>query len=169
MGELFVQFGVDWHLLLAQAVNFGVLLFLLARFVYRPILAMLAKRRQDIEKGIRFTKEAQESRDRADAIAAERMREARASALTIVTSAEETARIRKEEIAQEAIKKSEAIVADARRLIVQEKAKMMESAYGEAENIIERGIAQVLGKMHPAERDRALIREALTELKALQS
>ncbi len=166
MGELIRQFGVDCRLLLAQAVNFGVLLFLLAKFVYRPILAMLAKRRHDIEKGVRFTKEAQESRDRADATAAERMREAQASALAIVTGAEETAKIRKEEIAQEAVKKSEAIVADARRLIRQEKAKMKEEAYADAENLVRSGVAGVLGKMSPKERDAGLVTEALRELKA---
>ena len=166
MAELIRQFGVDWRLLIAQAVNFGVLLFLLTKFVYRPILAMLTKRRQDIEKGIRFTKEAEESLARMDVMAQEKKNEAHASALAIVTSAEDTAKIRKEEIVAEAAKKSEAVVDAARRLIQQEKAKMTEDVYKDAEHLIRAGISGVLGRMGPKERDAELIRDALTELKS---
>ena len=136
MSELIRQFGVDWKLLLAQAVNFSLLIFLLSKFAYRPILAMLKKRREDIEKGIRFTREA-----------------------------EETARTRKDEIALEAVKKSEQIVEEARRAIRQEKAKMMERAYMEAEGMMRTGIAAVLGRMPAEKRDADLIREAVSQLK----
>ena len=166
MSELIRQFGVDWKLLLAQAVNFGILIFLLTKFAYRPILAMFAKRREDIEKGVRFTKEAEEARDRADAMSAAEMRRARAQALAVVTGAEETAKIRKEEIATEATRKSEAIIADARRAAAQEKAKMSDAAYADARDLIRSGIARVLGKMPAKERDAELIREALAELKS---
>ncbi len=169
MGELIRQFGVDWRLLIAQAVNFGVLLFLLAKFVYRPILAMLAKRREDIEKGVQFTKSAKEELARMDVMAEEKITEARASALNIVSQAEETAKNRGEEIAAQSAKKSEAIVAASRRLIGQEKAKMTESMYADAEDLVRAAVARVLGKMKPADRDQELIREAIAALKSGQS
>ena len=168
MSELIRQFGVDWRLLAAQAVNFGVLLFLLARFVYRPILAMLQKRREDIEKGILFTKRAEEELARVDVAAEEKLAEAREKAFGIVSQAEETAKIRGEEIAVETTKKSEAIVAASRRVIQQEKAKMSEAVYGEAEELVRAAVVTVLGKMKPAERDQELIREAITALKSAQ-
>lgn len=168
MQELVHNFGVDWRLLLAQAVNFGVLAFLLAKFAYRPILNILKKRRDEIERGVRFTKNAEETLGRADRMSEEKLIAAQQEALAIVTVAEETARVRKEEIAAEAMLKSEAIMADARRVIAQEKAKMSEAAYADAEGLVRSGIARVLGKMPVRDRDSELIREALTELKTVR-
>src|SRR5262249_25230791 len=45
-------FGVDWTHLIAQIVSFGIVCALLYRFAYRPILAMLAQRREQIAQGM---------------------------------------------------------------------------------------------------------------------
>ena len=50
--EIFHAFGVDWRLLLIQAVNFGVLLLALWVFLYKPLLKLLDERRAKIEKGV---------------------------------------------------------------------------------------------------------------------
>ncbi len=50
--EIFHAFGVDWRLLLIQAVNFGVLMLILWRFLYRPLLRLLDDRRAKVEKGV---------------------------------------------------------------------------------------------------------------------
>ncbi|MDO8462794.1 MAG: F0F1 ATP synthase subunit B [bacterium] len=52
MGELLTNLGIDWRLLIAQIVNFLVLFFLLRKFLYRPVLAMLEKRRATIAEGV---------------------------------------------------------------------------------------------------------------------
>lgn len=168
MSDLVRNFGIDWKLLLAQAVNFGVLIFLLTRFAYRPILAMLKKRREEIEKGVRFTKDAENAFSRADAMSEEKLQQARRGALAIIADAEQSAKARKEGIMVEAAQKSEAIADGARRAIAQERAKMGEAAYADAEELIRSGIARVLGRMNPKERDSELIRDALAELKSAQ-
>ena len=38
MNELFAAFGIDWKLLLAQGVNFGIVLVALWYFLYRPVM-----------------------------------------------------------------------------------------------------------------------------------
>ena len=53
MSELFSQLGIDWKLLLAQGVNFVILLVVLTKFVYKPLMKMVEARRQKIELGIR--------------------------------------------------------------------------------------------------------------------
>ncbi len=59
MGVFIEKFGIDWRLLAAQAVNFFILFFLLAKFVYRPVISLLEKRRKRIEEGLTFTTEAE--------------------------------------------------------------------------------------------------------------
>lgn len=53
MGELFATFGVNWKLLLIQAVNFGLLLSVLTYFLYKPVLRIIDERREKIAEGVR--------------------------------------------------------------------------------------------------------------------
>ena len=165
MSELARQFGVDWRLLIAQAVNFFLLFFLLKRFAYAPILAMLKKRKDEIHKGLEFRDEAEKKLQEMRKIEEATIEEANRKALGIVTDAEQIAKTRKEEILRETTQKSEQIVDAAKRLIEEEKRKMGEHAYQNAEDLIRSGITHVLGKITPEERDKALIQEALQELR----
>ena len=58
MQQLFAQLGIDWHLLLSQAVNFFLLLVVLRLFVYTPLLKLLHDRRARIEEGLTKADEA---------------------------------------------------------------------------------------------------------------
>lgn len=55
--ELIKQFGLDPVLLGAQIINFLVVLFLLRRFLYKPILGLLKKRQDVISEGLRKAEE----------------------------------------------------------------------------------------------------------------
>ena len=45
-------FGVDWPQFLAQVISFAIVCALLYRFAYRPILATLAERKEQIAQGL---------------------------------------------------------------------------------------------------------------------
>src|ERR1035437_2709692 len=55
--EILKNFGFDPILLVAQIVNFLIILFLLKKFLYKPVLDMLKKRKDDIEKGVKDAEE----------------------------------------------------------------------------------------------------------------
>lgn len=65
MGAFFTAFGIDWHLLLIQGINFAVLITALSYFLYRPIMNMIDERREKIAEGVRTAEAA--SRQLADA------------------------------------------------------------------------------------------------------
>lgn len=52
MGDLFAAFGLDWKLLLVQVVNFSLLLLILWKFLYTPVLRMIDKRRGTIAEAV---------------------------------------------------------------------------------------------------------------------
>src|SRR5262249_58603462 len=52
---LAATFGVDWPHLGAQIVSFTIVCALLYRLAYRPVLAMLAARREQIAQGLANT------------------------------------------------------------------------------------------------------------------
>lgn len=50
--ELLNQFGFDPKLLFAQIINFLVVLWVLKRFLYKPLLQTLKKRQETIQEGL---------------------------------------------------------------------------------------------------------------------
>lgn len=63
--EIFHAFGIDWRLLIIQAVNFGLLMLALWYFLYGPLMRLLDERRAKIEKGVKDAERA--AHDRAGA------------------------------------------------------------------------------------------------------
>lgn len=55
--EILNQFGVNPILLAAQVVNFLILLFILKRFLYKPLLKVLDQRKQKIEESLKNAEE----------------------------------------------------------------------------------------------------------------
>jgi len=46
------EFAINAKGLIAQLINFAIILFFLSKFAYKPILAMLENRRKTIEEGL---------------------------------------------------------------------------------------------------------------------
>lgn len=63
--EIFKDFGIDPLLLGAQVVNFLVVLLILKRFLYKPLLGLLQKRQNEIKEGILKTIDAQQRLEKA--------------------------------------------------------------------------------------------------------
>lgn len=167
MSELIHNFGIDWKLLVTQAINFLILLFILKKFAYKPILEMLKKRRDGVEAGIRMKKEAEE---RLRHIAEERektLEEARKESLAILAKTEIAAKELKTDMLVEAGRKAEGVINEAKRVISEEKNKMRDEFFREAAGLVRLGIEKTLKKMTPEERDAKLIQEAMAELKTV--
>lgn len=52
---------LDWSTFLLEIINFLVLVWILKRFLYQPVLAVIAKRREDIENRLAEVKKAQQT------------------------------------------------------------------------------------------------------------
>ncbi len=66
MNELISTFGLDWKLLVIQIVNFGILLYVLKRFLYGPVMNMLDERKRVIEQGVKDAEEAAQKNKQAE-------------------------------------------------------------------------------------------------------
>ncbi len=169
MSELFHHLGVDWKLLLAQVVNFAILIVVLKKFAYKPILTVLGKRRDDIAEGIRASEESKERLSQTKVIEEERILAADKKALAMITAAESTAKVRGEKIMQDTEAKSASMMHSAENAIEQERGKMGQEFESEARAFMKMGLEKVIGKMDLTERDQVLIQEALHEMKTAVS
>ena len=167
MDDFVRHFGIDIKLLLAQAANFLLLLFVLKRYAYGPLLRMMKTRRDEIAKGVKFTKDGEKKLAEIGILKEQTLKDAHDTAFAIVKKGEATAEERKNEILRDADRKTESLVEEARRRIREEEAKMKEGVSAGAEELVRLAVAKVLGKMPADVRDELLIREALTELKSV--
>lgn len=113
MEQLFETFGIDWKLLLAQVLNFGVLFFALTWFLYKPVLKTLDERKAKIAKGIEDADRAAIAASEADEKAAEVVKGAESEAEGIVSSARDLAGTEKARLMKEAEERAAQIAADA--------------------------------------------------------
>ena len=113
MQELFAAFGVNWKLLLIQAVNFGVLLVILSYVLYRPILRMIDARQKKIAEGVATAEAAarrlEEAKTEGDGIVGSATREAEG----LVAAARDRATVRAGDIVKGAEADAGAILKDA--------------------------------------------------------
>ncbi len=124
-GGLIAQLGIDWKLLAAQIVNFTILLLVLRKFVYTPVLDMLHKRSSVIAKSIQEAKKIEEDGKKLEIARENEMREARVQAKNIVGEAVGLAEKEKEKIVLSAHSDSSKIIADAKNIIRMQKEQMI--------------------------------------------
>lgn len=125
MEQLFDAFGIDWKLLLAQLVNFGVLFVALTWLLYKPVMKTLDERRAKIAQGVEDAERASEKLASADEEAATRVGKADAEAEALVASAREAASAEKTRIVKEAEARAVAVAADADARAKEAAAKML--------------------------------------------
>ena len=113
MSELFAAFGVNWKLLLVQAVNFGLLLALLTYFLYKPLLAIIDKRREEVAEGVRKAHAADTTLAEAKKEAEEMVGQAAREAEQLVATARARADEKSAEIVRTAEARASAVLKDA--------------------------------------------------------
>lgn len=112
--ETLIAFGINWKLLLIQAVNFAIVLAILYRFLYRPIFAIIDKRQKVIQKGLEDAQAAARSREATANEREEMLASAREEGGKIVEGLRQHAVSEEKELLRAAQDKSGAILEEAR-------------------------------------------------------
>jgi F-type H+-transporting ATPase subunit b len=161
MGELINTFHIDWKLIIAQAVNFGIVLFVLWKFAYDPILKTLNDRSQKIEKGIRDAESAGKKLAETEEKEKEVLVAARKEAQVILTKAEDLAKKNKEDLENSAKVQADKIMTDAKAQIEEEKNKMLKEVKAEIGDLIVSATEKIIGEKLDKNKDKDLIEKAI--------
>ena len=159
-------FGVDWPHLGAQIVSFSIVCLLLYRLAYRPVLAMLATRRQQIAQGLANTEKINAALAAVESQRQETLAAARAEATRLVDEGRAAAARVRELETQRAVAAAEQIVVQARDAAALEHARMLNEVRSEVGRLIVKTTASVAGKVLTADDQRRLAEETARELAA---
>lgn len=159
--DALASLGIDGKLLLAQGVNFLVLLFVLKRFAYKPMLDILERRTARIEKGLLDAEAARVRLEEAAAKEGAILGKAREEAKRIVADAEIAAEKRGERIVDEVEKKAAQFLEEAKKHAEQERDLLFREAKGEIASLVLSATEKVLREKLAGSRDEELAKRFL--------
>ncbi len=161
MSELFASLGLNAKMLIAQMVNFAILLYVLHRFVYTPIVRMLNERTERIEKGLAQADEAQKRLDAVTQKEKEILTEAKREARDIVAAAQKRANDNRTQLVAAAQEETARMVAEARAQIEQQKAHIAEDVKKDMAALVVAAVEKVVGQHVDEKTDHKIIADAL--------
>lgn len=128
MEQIITVFGVNWKLLLIQGVNFGLLLAILYKFLYKPVLRMVDIRKAKIENAIRDAEKGEALLGQAEAERARIIREATAKGDELLLAAKKHAETSEIMIMKDAHRKAVHLLNEAERNARREHEEMLKKA-----------------------------------------
>lgn len=153
------SFGVDWPQLAAQIVSFGIVCALLHRFAYRPVLAILAERRQIIAEGLANAERIKVELARTDQERRRVIAEANARAARMIEEARASAAAVEQRERRNATAAANGILTSARDQAERDHARMMAELKREFARLVVQTTAAVAGRVLTADDQRRLAEE----------
>lgn len=123
--ELLQKLGVDWKLLLAQIVNFTILLAVLTFFVYRPLLRIIDERRERIRKSMEDAEQIAHAKENITRAHEEALRNIDRECGAFLENAKNEAERAKADILRTADMEAQALLAKGREQLRAERAQAM--------------------------------------------
>lgn len=160
------QLGINPIILLSQIVNFVVLAFLLRRFAYKPILDMLDKRRERIEKGLEDARLAEEARANAESERQQVLEQARVEAQEIVAEASQRGEAQAAKIIEEAQGQAQKVLEEAQVEAEAERDRMLGELRGQIAALSIAAANQIIGETLDERRQMQLVDEFFSGVKA---
>ena len=157
-------FGWDPKLFFSQVISFIIVAYLLKRFAYKPILAVLEQRRQQIAQAQLNAEKIKQQLAESEQRHAEILAKANAQAQKMIDEARESAGIVAERKQQEAVAAAEQIMAKAREASAIEHERTMMELKRELGRLVVDTTAKVTGKVLTSEDQRRLQEEAARQI-----
>ena len=143
MGELIHKLGIDWRLLIANTITFFIVLWVLRRYAFHPILKVLDERRSMAAKTVEDKNAAAEALAGADAEQKEIVSQARREAGKMLVEARAEAETIKHRLVTEAQAEAAMVMATMRADMKREQ----QAALNEARRTISGLVVEAAGKL----------------------
>ncbi len=157
---------LDPGLFIWTIVTFLVLLTLLAKFAWGPLLQALESRQNAIRKSLDDAQQARQELERLNQESAQIIRQARVDAETIVTKSRADAERLREEMKQKARSEADGIVKNAERQIQLETQRALQQIRHEAIDLSVQIASKLLQRNLTKEDNERLIEDALKQVEA---
>lgn len=164
MDELVKTFHIDWKLMIAQIVNFVIVLSVLWYFALKPLQKIMIKRSEDIAKSLEDAKEIEKKLVATDEDRAKVLIKARQEAQEIVKQANEIGDKKRQEMLNTTKQETNEIVAQAKRQIEAAKEKLKKQLRQETAELVIQATQKVIQGSSIKKPDSKEVKEVLENL-----
>lgn len=153
--------GIDGKALVIQLVTFVLAFWALQHWAFKPIVKMMERRRETIEKGVHLGEQMQKEQAALEDKVTKALHEARSKADDIVAGAHNQARQTIQEAEDKASEKADGIIASAQDRIAQDTARARKQLEQEVVSLVSEATEAIIDEKVDANKDAALIDKAL--------
>jgi F-type H+-transporting ATPase subunit b len=139
-------FGIDWPMLIAQAINFLIVAFVIWKFAFKNILSTIKEREKQIADSLRNADKIKLELEETEKQQQETLQEASLEAKKTISIAQEQAKAFIEEQKEDARKQAEEIITKAKLAMEQERELVLREAREEIASLVVLTTSKVLSK-----------------------
>lgn len=165
--ELITTLGINWQMLVAQLINFGLLIGILSFLLYRPILRLLDDRRERIKKAMEDAKSIENQRREIDEFKSKQMREIDAQVGKFLEDAKKQADAAKKEILGNAEREATQLLAKAKQQMADDRARMLGEAQSALASVVVRMTEKILEREFSKDDQKRILGSVEKELPSL--
>jgi len=144
MDSFIETFHIDWKIIIAQAINFAVVLFVVYFLLVKPLKKMMQNRTKTIEDGISDAKLNKETLEKTKKEYDEVIAKAKSEAYELFQEGKKEAEEKKNKILEEASKEVENMIASGKKVLEGEKSRMIEEAKAEIVSLVVKATEKLL-------------------------
>jgi F-type H+-transporting ATPase subunit b len=157
-------FGVDWPHLISQIISFSIVCALLYLLAYKPVLRMLAERRQLIAQGLANSEKIKAELAKTETQRQEVLAQANTQASQLIEDARGAAARLREQETRKTAAAAEQIMAKAQEASAQDHTRMLAQLKREVGRLVVQTTAAITGKVLTTDDQQRLAEETAKEL-----
>jgi len=154
--------GLDWKLLITQAIAFLILVGVLGKFVYPVLIKSIDDRRAAIEAGLKEAEKSRQDMEKAEAKIEDMLADARKQADELLKRAQDEANASVADAETKAKARAERIVADAHNQLEADITKARAALKKDAAELVALATEKIIHEKIDAKKDAGLIERALS-------
>lgn len=159
------KLGIDWKLFIAQIVNFVILLYILRRYLYKPVLAMLDKRAKIVSTSLEEAKRAEIGVKEAEKMKEEMVSKARVESREIIDEAKEIGVKEREVILAKTREDNERLMKAGVKAVEQERESMKAELEKEVGKLLVFGLEKVTRKILTPADQKKIMEESIDSIR----
>ncbi|MCE9548974.1 F0F1 ATP synthase subunit B [Candidatus Nomurabacteria bacterium] len=145
MDSIISTFHIDWKIIIAQGVNFGIVFVVLYIYALKPLSKLMKERGDKIQKGIDDAKVNAQVLEKTNKEYEEVLNKARKEANDIFQNGKKDAEKKKAEMLEQARLEVANLIEGGKKTLEAEKIKMVADAKGEIVSLVVKTAEKILG------------------------
>jgi len=163
--DLLGSLGINWKLFVAQLVNFSVVVFVLWKWVFKPVTSTLDKRQKLIEESLEKAKSIDERMQKIGAETGTILKESHVQAQAIMVSAEEKAKEFHENEMKKTRAQVDSMLASGKAELEAMKAHLLQETRADLSSIVVQAVERILAESADTKTHDVFVAKALAALK----